>query len=85
MNSSAMAEKGYGTFEGIKLLLCKNPLPPIDEAIPAARIEAARSRDILVEPLNHPALGPGYLRITTALPEDNRRFVDTLREMLGHG
>jgi len=41
-----------------------------------------RSRDILVKPLNDPALGPGYMRITTALPEDNRRFVDALRELL---
>jgi histidinol-phosphate aminotransferase len=30
---SAIAEKGGGTFQGIKLLLCENPLPPIDEAI----------------------------------------------------
>jgi hypothetical protein len=29
-----------------------------------------------------PALGPGYMRITTALPEDNRHFVDALREVL---
>ncbi len=85
MNSSATAEKGGGTFEGIKLLLCENPLPPIDEATTAARIEAARGRGILVKPLNDPALNPGYLRITPALPEDNRRFVDTRREMLGHG
>jgi histidinol-phosphate aminotransferase len=41
-----------------------------------------RSRDILIKPLNDPVLGPGYMRITTALPEENRRFVDTLREML---
>lgn len=37
---SAKAEKGGGTFQGIKLLLCENPLPPIDEAIAAARAEA---------------------------------------------
>ncbi len=24
-------EKGGGSFHGIKLLLCENPLPPIDE------------------------------------------------------
>jgi len=41
-----------------------------------------RSRDILIKPLNDPVLGPGCMRITTALPEENRRFVDTLREML---
>jgi len=41
-----------------------------------------RRRNILIKPLNDPALGPGYMRITTALPEDNRRFVDVLREVL---
>ena len=41
-----------------------------------------RNRDILIKPLNDPVLGPGYMRITTALPEDNRRFVDALRELL---
>ena len=43
-----------------------------------------RSRDILIKPLNDPALGSGYMRITTALPEDNRQFVDVLRELLSH-
>jgi histidinol-phosphate aminotransferase len=36
------AEKGGGTFEGIKLLLCENPLPPLDEAVVAAQAEAPR-------------------------------------------
>jgi histidinol-phosphate aminotransferase len=36
------AEKGGGAFEGIKLLLCENPLPPIEEAIAAAQAEAPR-------------------------------------------
>jgi histidinol-phosphate/aromatic aminotransferase/cobyric acid decarboxylase-like protein len=35
-----------------------------------------------IKPLNDPALGPGYMRVTTALPEDNRCFVDALRELL---
>ena len=39
-------------------------------------------RPALSKPLNDPALGPGFMRITTALPEDNRRFVDALRELL---
>ena len=34
-----IAEKGGGSFQGIKLLLCENPLPPIDEAIAAAQAE----------------------------------------------
>jgi histidinol-phosphate aminotransferase len=41
-----------------------------------------RDRNILIKRLNDPALGPGYMRITTALPEDNRRFVDALREIM---
>jgi histidinol-phosphate aminotransferase len=44
--------------------------------------EAFKARGILIKPLNNPALGPGYMRVTTALPEDNRRFVDALREVL---
>ena len=36
-------EKGGGSFAGIKLLLCENPLPPLDEAIEAARAELPRS------------------------------------------
>jgi len=44
--------------------------------------EQLRKRDILIKPLNDPALGPGFMRITTALPEDNRRFVDELRTLL---
>jgi histidinol-phosphate aminotransferase len=37
---TSRAEKGAAGFEGIKLLLCENPLPPIDEAIAAAQAEA---------------------------------------------
>lgn len=37
---SSLSEKGGGAFRGIKLLLCENPLPPIEEAIAAARAEA---------------------------------------------
>jgi histidinol-phosphate aminotransferase len=40
--ASSRAEKGGGAFEGIKLLLCENPLPPLDEAIAAAQAEAPR-------------------------------------------
>jgi hypothetical protein len=39
-------------------------------------------RNILVKPMNNAALGPGFMRVTTALPEDNKRFVDALRELL---
>lgn len=44
--------------------------------------EQLRKLDILIKPLNDLALGPGFMRITTALPEDNRRFVDALRTLL---
>jgi len=40
---SGIAEKGGGTFQGIKLLLCENPLPPIEEAIAAAQAELPHS------------------------------------------
>jgi histidinol-phosphate aminotransferase len=40
---TSILEKGGGTFEGIKLLLCENPLPPIAEAIAAAQSEVPRS------------------------------------------
>ncbi|HDP90258.1 MAG TPA: histidinol-phosphate aminotransferase family protein [Thioalkalivibrio sp.] len=46
--------------------------------------EQLRARDILVKPLNDPRLGSGYMRITTALPADNARFVKALEEIL-HG
>lgn len=44
-----------------------------------------RARNIQIKPLNDPMLGPGFMRITTALPEDNRRFIDALKEVLSHG
>ncbi len=36
------------------------------------------NRDIRIKPVNDAALGPGFMRITTALPEENRRFIDAL-------
>lgn len=39
----SVIEKGGATFHGIKLLLCENPLPPIDAAIAAAHAEVPRS------------------------------------------
>jgi histidinol-phosphate aminotransferase len=46
-------EKGGATFEGIKLLLCENPLPPIEEAIAAAQAEAPRG-NYYTEPYSEP-------------------------------
>lgn len=44
--------------------------------------ERLRERGIFIKPLKDPTLGPGFMRVTTALPEDNARVVRTLRELL---
>lgn len=44
--------------------------------------EALAAHNILVKPLNDPRLGPGYMRITTALPEANEEFVAALEALL---
>jgi histidinol-phosphate aminotransferase len=44
--------------------------------------EALKTQGILVKPLNDPILGVGFMRITTTLPEDNLRFVETLRKLI---
>jgi len=49
----SLVEKGGSTFEGLKLLLCENPLPPIDEAIAAAQAEAPRG-NYYTEPYSAP-------------------------------
>ncbi len=50
---TSILEKGGGTFEGIKLLLCENPLPPLEEAIAAAQAEVPRS-NYYTEPFSKP-------------------------------
>jgi histidinol-phosphate aminotransferase len=50
---TSILEKGGGSFEGIKLLLCENPLPPIDAAVAAAQAEAPRS-NYYTEPYSAP-------------------------------
>ena len=50
---NAIAEKGGGTFQGIKLLLCENPLPPLEKAIAAAQAEAPHS-NYYTEPYSAP-------------------------------
>jgi histidinol-phosphate aminotransferase len=52
---------------------------PHDAGVVATRL---RERKILIKPLNDPRLGPGFIRVTTALPEDNRRFLEAMREVL---
>jgi histidinol-phosphate aminotransferase len=44
--------------------------------------EQLRRRGVLIKPLDDPGLGPGYMRVTTALPEDNARFLAALEEIL---
>ena len=53
MDEPSTVEKGGAGFEGVKLLLCENPLPPIDEAIDAAREELPRSNHY-TEPYSEP-------------------------------
>jgi histidinol-phosphate aminotransferase len=53
MNEQHVVEKGGAAFHGIKLLLCENPLPPIDEAIAAAQAELGRG-NYYTEPYSEP-------------------------------
>jgi histidinol-phosphate aminotransferase len=49
----------------------------------ATRLAAELAKSgILIKPLNDPGLGRGYMRVTTALPEDNARVIEALRELL---
>lgn len=41
-----------------------------------------QQRGIFIKPLNDPLLGSGFMRVTTALPADNVRFIEALRELL---
>lgn len=45
-------------------------------------VRQLREHSIFIKHLNDPALGPGFMRMTTALPDDNRRFIETLRALL---
>lgn len=48
----------------------------------SAIAEKLKQLNILVKPLNDPELGRGFMRVTTALPEDNRRVAEALRQCL---
>jgi histidinol-phosphate aminotransferase len=52
---------------------------PHDAGELAAQLKA---QNILVKPLNDARLGPGLMRVTTALPDDNARFVAALKSLL---
>jgi histidinol-phosphate aminotransferase len=50
---TSVVEKGGAGFEGLTMLLCENPLPPIPEAIAAAEAELAWS-NLYTEPFSAP-------------------------------
>jgi histidinol-phosphate aminotransferase len=52
---------------------------PVNAAELASQL---RERQILIKPLQDPRLGPGYLRVTTALPEENAQFLEVLSTLL---
>jgi hypothetical protein len=50
---TAILEKGGGSFQGTKMLLCENPLPPLEEAVAAAQAELPLS-NYYTEPYSEP-------------------------------
>ena len=47
-----------------------------------ALAEKLRQQQIFIKPLQDPLLGPVWMRVTTALPQDNARFLAALRTLL---
>jgi histidinol-phosphate aminotransferase len=76
--SSELEKLGVKTFPSETYFFLAD-FSPRDARALAARLS---ERKVLVKPLNDSRLGPGYLRVTTALPEDNRRFLEAIREVL---
>lgn len=78
----SLVEKGGATFEGLKLLLCENPLPPIDEAVAAAQAEAPRG-SYYTEPYSAPlrALIAGQLEVPERLIHVNAGSELILRQL----
>lgn len=52
---------------------------PHDASDVAARL---KERDIYIKPLADDRLGSGFMRVTTARPEDNQRVIEALTEIL---
>ena len=48
----------------------------------ATLAEQLRQRGILIKPLNDPHLGAGFMRVTTARPDENRQFVKMLQDVM---
>jgi histidinol-phosphate aminotransferase len=85
---TSILEKGGGSFEGIKLLLCENPLPPLDEAIAAAKSEVPRS-NYYTEPYSEPLRS--FIADSIGVPErlvhinaGSELILRQLFERLGH-
>jgi len=76
--ASALRELGVRTF-GTEAYFFLADFAPHDAGRIAGEL---RKRDILVKPLGDKRLGPGYMRVTTALPDDNAQFLVALRELL---
>jgi len=81
---ASIVEKGGGVFQGIKLLLCENPLPPIPEAVEAAAQELPRS-NFYTEQYSQPlreAIG-SYCGVTPAHVHVNAGSELILRQVMG--
>jgi histidinol-phosphate aminotransferase len=74
----SIGELGVRTFPSEAYFFLAD-FAPFDAQAVADRL---RERGILVKPLNDARLGPGYMRVTTSLPEDNARFLAALKEIL---
>ena len=76
---TSILEKGGGAFQGIRLLLCENPLPPLDEAIAAAQAEVPRS-NCYTEPFSEPlrAFIAGQIGVAQCLELILRQIFDRL-------
>jgi len=76
--AAALEKLGAKTFPSETYFFLAD-VAPHDATVVAARL---RQRKILIKPLNNPQLGSGYIRVTTALPEDNKHFLDAMRAVL---
>jgi len=55
-------------------ILVAASIAPLADIAPHDAVDLARrlhERNILIKPSRDPVLGPGFMRVTTALPEDN--------------
>lgn len=73
-----LAKLGVRTFPSETYFFLAD-VAPHDATVVSTRL---RELKILIKPLKDSRLGRGYMRVTTALPEDNRRFLDAMREVL---